>query len=852
MAYREDTGPPRCATLLLALNLHVNRLRLRTLLAALLLLGLTSAASLCSTPAAQSVTTPEQHLGRPLARDFELADWTEVSSYHRKLGQESPRVIVSKVGTTTEGRDFLLTTISSEANLANLEGLREAARMIADPRGLDAAEREQLLQRAKPFVFISLGMHSTETAAPQFGMEFAHRLATSAEEPFKSARENLVILIAPCLNPDGLDHVVSWYRATVGTPFEASGLLKLYQYYAGHDNNRDWFMLSQAETRTVTRLLYSEWFPQVYWDVHQQGGSGERMFVPPFRDPLNPNLDPGIMTGIDQIGTRGLFDMTREGLTGISTGVSYDMWWNGGNRNVPVRHNIVGLLTEAASVDVASPVFHRLTDLRAPRGLNEYAPSMRFPNPWPGGWWRLRDIVDYEHAFGRSLLGSLAREPRLWLENALSAATRAIEEGRTDSPRAWILPPTTPDRFAVRRLVDSLMLGGVEIDVAQQEFKADGRTWAAGSLVIRREQPYGRHVKDLFELQVYPEGDSPYDVSGWTLPLLMGVRRVAIQGELDVPTRRVTDPEDAVVAFPGRFDTPFGDSLDGDSWSEAFRRLKLGETIALETGGDGRIQFEAETPEPDLYASSRLVEGLPRIGLYSPWEGVMNEGWMRYALDSHDVSYTTVRSEMLRAGALHEFLDVLVLPSISSRSIEDGRREGTVPGRFVGGIGPEGAAAVEEFVRAGGSVIAIDRSADWIINLLELPLEDSTAETDFSCPGSVLRVVPEEGELTAGLPGSMAVFFSRGKGWDVPTEAKNDRNGVELPLPEVLLRYAPTQLLLSGWIQAGEALEGSAAWVRAEHGEGAVHLFGFRPQYRGWTQASFPLLFRALLAEASR
>ena len=210
MACREDTGPPRRAILLSALSLHVNQLRLRTQLAALLLLGLTSATSLCSAPAAQSVTTPEQHLGRPLARDFELADWTEVSSYHRTLGQESPRVLVNTVGTTTEGRDFLLTTISSEANLANLDELREAARLIADPRGLSAEEREQLLQRAKPFVFISLGMHSTETAAPQFGMEFAHLLATSEEEPFRSARENLVVLIAPCLNPDGLDHVVSW------------------------------------------------------------------------------------------------------------------------------------------------------------------------------------------------------------------------------------------------------------------------------------------------------------------------------------------------------------------------------------------------------------------------------------------------------------------------------------------------------------------------------------------------------------------------------------------------------------------------------------------------------------------
>lgn len=796
---------------------------------------------------AQSVTSPSAHLGRPVARDFELADWQEVSSYHRRLAEESPHAIVEKVGTTTEGRDFLLTVVSSRSNLARLDVLRAAARRIADPRGLDEGERAELLASAKPIVFVSLGMHSTETAAPQFGMELAYELATSNEEPFVSAREELIVLIAPCLNPDGLDHVVSWYRETVGTPFEATGLLKLYQFYSGHDNNRDWFMLSQKETRIVTRLLYSEWFPQVYWDVHQQGSSAERMFVPPFRDPLNPNMDPGIMTGIDQVGTRALFDMTREGYQGISTGVSYDMWWNGGNRSVPVRHNIIGLLTEAASVDIASPRFFSVDDLRPPRGLNEYAPSMRFPDPWPGGWWRLRDIVDYEHAFARSLFGSLAREPKLWLENSLAASQRTIEEGRRDAPRAWILPASTPDRFAVRRLVDALMLGGVEVDVAESDFRADGRDWPAGSLVVRRDQPYGRHVKDLFELQRYPEGDAPYDVSGWTLPLLMGVRRVAVVGELEVATRPARDPEDAVAGFPPRFSAPFGDALDGDTWTRAFGRLTAGQSIGVERSGEGRLVLSPEPRE-----GVRLIERLPRIGVYSPWEGLMNEGWLRFALDQHEVPFVTVRNEMLRGGELHELLDVLLLPSLSGGRLENGRREGTVPDRYAGGIGPDGAAAIEDFVRGGGSVIAIDRAASWIIELLELPLTNALGGADFSCPGSVLRAIPEQAALTAGLPTSMSVFFSRGQGWSVPTTPAKDRGGNELPLPEVLLRYAPTQLLQSGWIEGEEALAGSAAWVRARHGEGAVHLFGFRPQYRGWTQASFPLLFRALLAEPLR
>ncbi|MHC4220457.1 MAG: M14 family zinc carboxypeptidase, partial [Planctomycetota bacterium] len=299
----------------------------------------------CAAAAAQPVTTPQQHLGRPVGVDFELADWTEVSSYFRKLDRESPRVETVQVGISTEGREFLLSVISSPDNLADLDRIRARAAVLADPRGRAEAELADAVNNGKVILLISCAMHATETAAPQFAMEFAHTLATSDDEPWRSARRNMVVAIFPTLNPDGLDHVVEWYRETVGTPYEASRLLKLYQFYAGHNNNRDWFMLTQAETRIVTEQLYSVWHPQVYWDVHQQGSRRERFFVPPFRDPLNPNLDPAIISAIDALGSRALLDMTSQGFSGISTGVAYDMWWNGGNSNVPVRHNIIGLLT---------------------------------------------------------------------------------------------------------------------------------------------------------------------------------------------------------------------------------------------------------------------------------------------------------------------------------------------------------------------------------------------------------------------------------------------------------------------------------------------------------------------------
>ena len=275
-------------------------------------------------PGLSQIPTPESHLGRPVGTDFKLADWQQVAGYFDLLGESHPRVRVEKVGKTTEGRDFRIGVISSEANLARLEEIKSMAKQLADPRGLGEAEKRTLLRDGRLILFISNNMHSTEIAAAEMSMQLAYSLATSQEEPWVSARDQLVVVMTPSTNPDGLDRVVHWYREIQGTAYENARLPELYQWYAGHDNNRDWFMASLKETRIVTRLLYSQWFPQVYWDVHQQGGSRERMFFPPFRDPLNPNLDPALITGINAIGSRVMLDLTRQGFQGVSSGVSYD------------------------------------------------------------------------------------------------------------------------------------------------------------------------------------------------------------------------------------------------------------------------------------------------------------------------------------------------------------------------------------------------------------------------------------------------------------------------------------------------------------------------------------------------
>jgi hypothetical protein len=814
---------------------------------------LMSAGCLTGILSADEVTTPDEFLGRPLASDHQLADWSEVSGYFQLLATESDHVTTASIGKTTEGRDFLISIISSKENLADLDEIKRRSSVIADPRLRSEVERRDAIENGKVILLVSPQMHSTEAAGTEAGMRFAHQLATSEEEPWRSARERMVVGIFPCTNPDGLDHVVHWYRKNVGTPYEASGLLKLYQKYSGHDNNRDWFMLTQNETRLVTEQIYQVWRPQVYWDMHQQGSRKERMFVPPFRDPLNPNLDPAVIAGIGVIGGRAMFDLTRAGLSGISTGVTYDMWWNGGNRNVPVRHNIIGLLTEAASVDIATPLFLRRSDLASPVGHPQYAPSNQFPAPWPGGWWRLKDINEYQFQFGKSLVGTLAREPQTWLRSAAEAAGRAIEKGRGEGVKAWLIPSDNRDPDAVGRLVDVLLRSGVEIEVANAVVDADGRSYPAVSILIWRDQPYGAHVKDLFEIQRYPEGAPPYDVSGWTLPSLLGVRRIEVMKRPDVVTSRVDSAADAIKAFAGDLRAKQEDQFSihsSSAWTRLAKRLVADETTYLISDGANEGIFVTDLGLAEL-AKVNQLSGMPRIGIYSPWSGNMDEGWMRYMFDSFQIPFISVKNEQLRAGNLSDFIDVLVVSSVSGRQLDSGRSEGSVPAEYTGGLAPEGSVAVEEFVRGGGKLVTVGSSSQWAIDLFALPLVDVTREAKnrgFSCPGSVVRCVSAVGarDMTLGLPPSIGVFFSRSSAWRMGTEKGDGGNDPVKKRLAPVLNYGRQPVLLSGWMKQPEVIAGQHAWVQADYGEGTIQLFGFRPQYRGWSQAAFSLLFRSL------
>ena len=823
---------------------------------------------------AQAVS-PTEYMGRPPGTDFELAGWQTIGGWFDQFGDGTDTARTLTVGTSTEGRPVRICIISSPENLKNLNRIKEISKAIADPRSLSPAIAESLVAEAVPIVFVSCNMHSTEIAAAEWSMTLAWDLATSESAVWQQVRNEVVTVIIPTVNPDGLDRVVNWYRRIVGTPYEDAYLPELYQLYAGHDNNRDWFALSLEETRIVTRMLYKEWFPTVYWDVHQQGSLRERLFVPPFRDPLNPNLHPVTISGIGALGSRAILDMTGSGFTGISSGVSYDMWWSGGNRNVPVRHNIIGIRSEAASANLASPIWIDPSALIAPRGIETgYAPSNRFPAPWPGGWWRVGDIHRYESALGESLLGSVAREPEYWVRNSLRVARDVVQRGRDEAPRYWLIQPGQRDSDAVGRILTILDSQGVEMFVAKEDFEGDGRPYPAGTLILPREQPYGSFLKDLFEVQRYPDGPAPYDVAGWTLPLLFGIERVEIlesmavemesPSDLAALTKNLSREVEDLSCFVEFKSNPVSSKveiyrgvkldLQGTGWvRKVLSAWESGKRIFTHDHSGFIILDDEPTLDEvrptDLRYSPRGLSSAsaPRIGVYAPYVASKDEGWLRWVLDHYQIPFKRIRNEQIRAGRLEEFIDVLIIPDVSARVIRDGRREGSVFPELSGGLSPEGVIHLERFVQRGGRLICCGGSTDFAIDQFDLPLTEATAGTEelpaLSCPGSILRTIPVKGTAswTRALPGMLPVFHSGSRAWRID-EIPEDQT----PRATSLLQYPRKEILLSGYAKNTETIAGASTWITSKVGSGRIHLFGFRPHYRSWPHGNFELLMRAI------
>jgi hypothetical protein len=822
-----------------------------------------------SAPAATGVPTPESILGFLPGEDRKLADWSQVLAYLSALDLASDRVSVEEVGRTTQGRPFVVVTVTSAANHARLEEIRSANARLADPRGLGEAEAERIVRDGKVVLAMAYSIHSTEVGGTLASLRLLHRLASSDDEAVLSVLDGTVLLVLPSHNPDGTDLVADWYRRQLGTPFEGSSPPVLYQAYAGHDNNRDWYMFTQAETRLTLLHVYHRWHPQIVHDVHQMGPRGARLFVPPYADPWEPNVDGTIIAAAGALGSHVASRLTTDGHEGVVTGALFDAWTPG--RAYPHTHGGVRLLSETASARLATPVEVKPEEReRRGSGYDPRSASANFPEPWPGGTWRLGDIVETQLAASLAILEHAAAHRELWLRTALGVNRRACAPR---SPFAFVVPPGQRDPSAVARLVEVLRLGEVEVQRARAPFEASGRVYPAGALVVSMQQPASGFARTLLERQRYPdlreyEGGPPkrpYDVTAHTLPLLLGVEVEAAAS----PFVAALEPVDGPGVPPGLVlgDAPrLALSHASGELVALGRLLEQGVKVrwALEPFTDGHGSFAAGTLLVPASAR-RLVEALarelgftaravgkepralrlrrPRVGLYRSWVPSMDEGWTRFVFEKEmGVAYRELHDREVRAGGLRERYDAIVLPDQAPASLLNGHAPGSMPEEYAGGLGPSGATALRLFVEAGGTLVALDSATGFAVDQLQLPVRNVLAGVEpaaFFCPGSILAARPDGVHpLAHGLPETTPVWFEGSPAFEVEKGS-------------VVLRYEAEDPLLSGWLLGGERLRGKAALVEVPLGKGRVVLFGFRPQYRAQSRVTYAALLNALYLSAA-
>jgi hypothetical protein len=751
-----------------------------------------------------------------MGAERKLLDWDKVVSYFQLLEKSSDRIRVRKLGKSTEGRDFVAAWISTPSALKQLERYQRVQEQLADPRRTPPAEAERLISHGKVVVIITCSIHATEVASTSTAVEFAHQILTVDKPKFAQILDNVILILVPSLNPDGVDIVTRWYRKTLGTPYEGSTPPELYHKYTGHDNNRDWYIFSQLETRLAVSQLFNAWRPQIVYDVHQQGASNSRMFVPPWLDPIEPNIDPIIAQQCNMIGTGMAADLTAAGKKGISIHSSYDFWTPA--RHYQVYHGGLRILSESASARLASPVTLRQEELSdTVLGYNARERSWNHLEPWPGGTWTVRDIIDYQLIAFESLLWQAAVRREDMLRNFYRIGQRSV--GRR-TPSAFVIPKSQRDPGAARKLLDTLAFGLVEVEQAPDHY------------VVRTQQPYSSFAKTLLEkqdypdLRIYPGGPPrrPYDVTAHTLPLLMGV---------DVKT--VNDYSAGALTRADRFEfepvKPLS-AANSDTWKEVNRTWAKGASVWRDpSSGDFATRAAANWKEHKR----------PRVGLYRSYVPVMDEGWTRWILEQFGFAFSNITNRDVLANNLGERYDAIIIPDQNPSTIHNGFRPGTMPAEVVGGLGDAGAQALIQFARSGGTLIFLNGSSDYAVGHLGLVLRNAVRgipSRDFYCPGSLLNVTLDTTHpLTAGLPKEIPIWFENGPAWDPP-----ESNGAK-----VVARYASSNLLASGWLLGERHLAGRAAIVELPMGNGRAVLFGLRPQYRAQSYLTLKLLFNALL-----
>ncbi len=843
-------------------------------------------------------TPPDKFLGHRVGEDRKLADYTQIKAYFEKLAQESNRLKLFTIGESVLKKPIIMAAISTPGNLAKLDRWKEITHKLRDPRVTSVDEARKLAKEGKAIVLITCSLHATEIAASQMSMELAYDLVTG-KTFFDAGKilDDVVVLLVPSHNPDGNQMVVDWYEKYVGTQYEGGNMPWLYHHYAGHDNNRDWYMFNLPETRAVTTVLYHDWLPQIHVDEHQQGSNGARLFVPPFMDPPLPNIQPSVWRGVNLVGTGMSYDLQKHGLSGVVNGRSYTAWWIGACDDTSWLHNVIGILSEAASVRVASPIYIEPNEIQA--GYHEK--RMDYVDPWPGGWWRLRDLVDYELVLSKSMIKTAGLHKEDLLFNFYQMSKNSVEKVDKGQPYAFVVPAVQRDYPTMLKMLEVLKMGGVEIHQAKADFIAGGRFYNAGSFVVKTAQPYKTFAWALLEKQKYPDMRQypggppipPYDNAAWTLPLQMGVLCDEVDEAFEARLEKIDAVPTPKVPVQGKNGYFVLDARVNASYAMAVALLKDGAEVwrtnkktALKghdlQAGCFVVKNSAAVKKALPALAEKLglavldvddVSGLdktpvkfPRIGLFQSWRGNMDEGWTRYVFDDLGIPFKTLHNADIKGAKdqkvdLRADFDVIVFADENANTIKGTRpgatpgggaespmarmfRQSPVPPEYEGGIGQEGVDALKAFVEKGGRLVALNGASEFAIAEFGAPARNSLSGVDrakFFCPTSLLRIlVDNETPIGYGMPKEAAAMFVNSLAFDTFSPSYDwDR--------KVVAAYPEDEILTSGWLLGEEYLARKAAVVDTKWKDGRIILIGIRCQSRAQSHGTYKFLLNALL-----
>jgi len=899
----------------------------------------TTAMFLTQAAGAQAVTSPAQAFGFELGADYSLINYTQAQKYWHQIDTESDRVKVVSIGKTAEGRDQMMAIVTSPANHANLEKYKDIARRLARAE-ITEEEARALAKDGKPVVWIDGSLHSTETVGAQQISETLYQLASKNDEETLRFLDDLVILLVYA-NPDGMELVSNWYmRNKNPADREMDSIPRLYQKYIGHDNNRDFYMSNMPETTNINRVLYREWYPLIVYNHHQPGPGGMVVFIPPFRDPYNFNLDPLAVMGLDGVGAAMNERLIRQGKAGSGrrSVATYSNWTNATLRSTALFHNSIGILTEI----IGSP-----TPFNLPLVADQQLARNDLPMPIAPQEWHFRTSIDYSLEMNRAVLDYASRNAENLQFNIYRMGRDGIEKGQRDSwtitpkdierlktaaktsnfkpaesragtgrieagaldpklyqtvlhdpaqrdPRGYVIPANQADLPTAVAFMNVLIKGGVDVLRATSDFTAGGKTYSAGSFVVKTGQAYRAQVLDMFEPQDHPNDIPypgaapipPYDVSGYTVAYQMGVKFDRILDGFDGPFQQVADvmtPPPGKIAGSGSAGFLISHEIN-NAFILKNRLLKAGKAVYwLKTPvsadgvsfGSGAIWVPASSGVRDIVAKAAQELGVNaqavgtapsaeqlklspiRIGLIDRYGGVMPSGWIRWLFEQYEFPFEVVYPQQLDAGNLSKRFDVLVFANdtLSSRRGEAQPAPANIPAEYRPWLGvitqEKTVPQLAGFVRGGGTIVAIGNATD-LGKSLGLPVDSALVETGadgkvsalprnkFFIPGAIMTNKTDPSDpLAYGMSDTVDVYYHNSPAFRIGT-ATGDATARPVSW------FPGPKTLRSGWAWGQEHLDKAVSIIDASLGKGRVFLMGPEVVQRGQSHGTYKFLFNAL------